>query len=145
MWSVKTVPKVSSESLGFGLCVAAFTTLMASVMVPLLPELSRSLLELSRSLLELSRSLLELSRSLLELSRSSLKDDRFPVEAEDLPVDVGDLAERDVVLDGIHQHGHHVVTAATRVGQLLESPLHLGHVARSLEPPHALDLLSLHR
>src|SRR5215475_7935633 len=38
MWSVNTVPKVRSASLGFGLCAAAFTIRMASVMVLLLLE-----------------------------------------------------------------------------------------------------------
>jgi len=36
MWSVKTFPKPSSESLGFGLCVVALTILIASDMVLLL-------------------------------------------------------------------------------------------------------------
>src|SRR5215510_7650905 len=109
MWSVNTVPKVRSASLGFGLCAAAFTIRMASAMALLL-----------------------------------LEDDRFPIEAEDLTVHVGDLAQRHVVLDRVHEDGHHVLAAAAGLGELLEAPFYLGHVARGLEPTHALHLLALH-
>src|SRR5215510_4561445 len=109
MWSVNTVPKVRSASVGFGLCAAAFTIRMASVMVLLL-----------------------------------LEDDRFPIEAEDLTVHVGDLAQRHVVLDRVYEDRHHVLTAAADLGELLEAPFHLGHVARGLEPAYALHLLALH-
>src|SRR5262249_55413876 len=109
MWSVNTVPKVRSASLGFGLCAVAFTIRMASVMVLLL-----------------------------------LEDDRFSIEAEDLTVHVGDLAQRHIVLDRVHEHGHHVLAAPADLGELLEAPLHPSHVARGLEAAHALDLLALH-
>src|SRR6266571_489983 len=110
MWSVKTFPKPSSASFGFGLCVDALTTLIASDMVLLL-----------------------------------LEDDRFPVETEDLPVHVGHFAQGNVVLDRVHEDGHHVVAVPARLRELLEPPLHLCNIARCLSRPHALDLLALHR
>src|SRR5918993_1919703 len=70
---------------------------------------------------------------------------RLAVEPEHLAVDVADLAHARVVLHGVDQHGHDVVTVAAGVRELLESPLHARHVAGGLEAPHLVDLLGLHR
>src|SRR5262249_58430610 len=105
IWSVKTVPKPSSPSFGFGLCVDALTTRIASVIALLL-----------------------------------LEDDWFPIQAEDLPVHVGHLAQRDVVLDRLHEDRHHVVPVPARLRELLQPSLHLRHVARGLPRLHAFDL-----
>src|SRR5262245_10927458 len=78
-------------------------------------------------------------------SSVSLEDDRFPVQTEDLPVHIGHLAQRDVVLDRVHEDRHHVVAVPARLRELLEPPLHLCHVARGLPRLHALDLRALHR
>src|SRR5437899_2989186 len=124
MWSVKTVPNASSLSLGFVFFVAARLILIGS-------------------LISSPPSPTNATASSTSFSSAALEDYRLAVEPERLTVYVGDLAEARVVLHGVDEHRHHVLSPAARVDQLLEPPFDLRPVARGFDALDALDLLAL--
>src|SRR5262245_38919986 len=162
MWSVKTVPNVSSLSFGFCFFTVARMIRIGSLMTSLLlgifrytgaipgrqngPAARRRLRARLRRMPHTPQGGPKSpTKQMGRFHRPRLKDDGFAIQAKTLPVYVRNLAEARVVLHRVDQHRHHVALAAARLGQLLEPPLHLGGVARGLEAADALDLLVLDR
>src|SRR2546428_5777474 len=153
MWSVKTVPNVSSLSLGLGFFAVARLILMGSLISSLLTPHSSLRTHEPRAPCACPWRLIKTTRIRGGADGANEADGSFPsaaledyglaVEPEHLTVHVRDLAEAHIVLHRVDEHRHHVSPLAARLGQLLEPPLDLRPVARGLEAPDALELLAL--